>query len=90
MAVSSSRVTVEATVTGLFVPAATDPLAAGAVLVKNAGGASIYLGGPTVTAATGTELASGEIITLDLRWDDKLYGITAAGTVVCHVLKLHV
>lgn len=56
--------------------------------VKNAGGASVFLGGAAVTAAGGFELAPGQIMTIDHVAGDDLYGITASGTVVVHVMRL--
>jgi hypothetical protein len=88
MAITALRITVADTATLLMDPAGNTNLGPGAVMIKNAGGASVFMGGPAVTKDDGTELASGEFISLDLRWDDVLYAVTASGTIVCHVLKL--
>lgn len=90
MAIVSTRVTVAATPTIVV-----DTFRGGnsfrdntSSSVKNTGGASVYLGGAAVAAADGFELAPGQVITIDHVAGDDLYGITAAGTVVVHVMRL--
>jgi hypothetical protein len=90
MPVLSSRVTVAATPTIIVNPVRGADLLPDNTyaMVKNAGGVSIFLGGVTVTAAAGFELGPGTAISLELIIGDVLYGITAAGTVEAHVMKL--
>lgn len=90
MPILSSRVTVAATPTMVV-----DTFRGGnefrdstSSSVKNAGGASVYLGGAAVSAADGFELAPGQVITIDHVAGDDLYGITASGTVIVHVMRL--
>ena len=45
-----------------------------------AGGNQIYVGGPTVTTATGLELHKGQTVTLWLPENAKIYGIVASST----------
>jgi hypothetical protein len=78
MAVTASRVTVATTATVV----ATADADGGALLVKNVGAATVYLGPADVTTATGFPLGAGEA------WGEgnfapgeKLYGIVATGTV---------
>lgn len=97
MSVAPARVTVTTVATRLDVTAEADYAAGAPAFVRTYGQAmvvrnrdtsnSVYLGGPTVTAATGFELAAGESMSLDLANNDALYGITASGTVPCHVLQ---
>lgn len=71
-------------------PAATDSYAGSSVLVKNTHATvTVYLGPPTVTAATGYPLEPGDIVSVDLSpvaptpgqriTDEALHGITATG-----------
>lgn len=88
MPIISNRVSVTAAATSLSNPVGGslgDPIG---VIVKNTGGASIYLGGSGVTSAAGLELAPGETLNVELMGGDVLYGITASGTVIVSVLKL--
>lgn len=63
---------------------AGDPLP---VLIQNADAAIvIYLGGPTVTEATGFPLAAGESVPMSLIGGDIPYAIAASGTPSCSVL----
>lgn len=55
------------------------------VVIKNAGAASVFLGGSGVTTATGLELAAGATLTVQV--DEELYGIVAAGTADAQVLR---
>jgi hypothetical protein len=82
------RVTVADTPTLIAAPRTEssiwDPLP---VMLTNRGAASIFLGGDDVTAAAGYEVAVNETVGLHLVLGDPVYGITAAGTSVVHVLK---
>lgn len=87
MPIISSRVTVTDTATQIVDPArggVPDPISA---VVKNAGGVSVFLGGAGVTAVAGYELVPGEAFNADLIAGDVLYGITAGGSAVLHVLR---
>lgn len=87
MPIISSRVTVTAAATQIIDPirgGVPDPISA---VIKNAGAVSVYLGGIGVTSAAGYELAPGEPFNADLVAGDVLYGITAAGSAVLHVMR---
>lgn len=88
MPIIGERVTVTTTATQVVVPtygAASDPITAS---LRNPGPSSVFLGGAGVTSSAGYELVSGGTIDLDLMAGDVLFGITATGTQVVHVLKL--
>ncbi len=55
-------------------------------LVRNAGAASVWLGGATVAAGTGLELPAGASLPLATTSPDTLYAIAASGTVRVDVL----
>lgn len=58
------------------------------VVLTNAGSASVFVGGPTVTTSDyGYELKAGERLALDLLRYDEPFGVVASGTV--EVLALH-
>jgi hypothetical protein len=57
------------------------------VAVYNAGSNTIFIGGSTVTTATGIPLAVGATATFDLAFGDGLYGIVAAATENARVLQ---
>ena len=88
MPIVSQRVTVTAAVTLVLNPlngSVTGPITA---LVKNPGPTSVYLGGETVTATTGFELATGGTVDVELITGDLLYGITAGGSQELQTIKL--
>lgn len=97
MAVKAERVTVTTAATLLSVAAEADytPDAPNFALtygqhcmVRNRDvSASIFVGGPDVTAAAGFEVLPGEVVPVDLLPADQLYGITATGSVICHVIQ---
>lgn len=79
MAVKHSRVTV--TTTAAAVSTQTDdPRADFSATLRNAGTASIFIGGSTVTAANGFELPAGASLSVDFRAGDVLHAIVASGT----------
>lgn len=57
------------------------------IMVKNAGEVTVYLGGSTVTTATGYPLDAGEEKAFDMDELVVLYGITAAGTAAVKSLE---
>lgn len=88
MPIVSVRVTVTTSPTVLSNPvygSAGDPIS---VVVKNIGGASVYLGGAAVQSTDGLELAAGETLAVDLLAGDVLYAVAATGTVSVAVMKL--
>lgn len=86
MAVAATRVSVGTTATQLD----GNLYGNSAILIRNRGSAPIYVGPASVTTATGFELAAGEYVTVDIDGHDAgLYGITASGTVACHVLQVN-
>jgi hypothetical protein len=60
------------------------------VTVQNpANGASVFLGGPTVTSTVfGNALATGSSITVMLKQGETLYGVVASGTITVNVLRV--
>lgn len=86
MAFQPARVTVTTTAT-LLTEAPDDYIKGQTVLVRNRGSASIFVGGPDVTADDGFEVQADELLSVDVDVDERLYGITASGTVLCHVLN---
>lgn len=86
MAVASSTVSVGTTATRLDPDAGVGP--SGSFAVRNAGTATIYLGGPNVTTSSGLPLDVGQTFTADLAPLDALYGIAASGTHDCRIVQL--
>lgn len=90
MAVSGSRVTVTNAATQLT-PVDADGIGGMSLGVKNTDASlTVYLGGASVTSATGYPLGPGEVANIDLRNDEPLYGITASGSAVVGVLVVGV
>lgn len=88
MPIIAGRVTVTASVTLILNPlngSVTGPITA---IVKNPGPSSVYLGGETVTAATGFELATGGTVDVELIAGDLLYGVTASGSQELQTIRL--
>lgn len=84
MAVIGLRVAV-ANVPTLVVAADPD---GSSVLVRNAdAAAAVDLGGPTVATGAGFSLGAGAAVSLDLAPNEKLYGVTASGSITVHVLE---
>lgn len=58
--------------------------------IRNTGTVTIYLGGPTVTTATGYPLDASQSLSIDLRdqasTSEELYAVTASGTSEARVL----
>lgn len=87
MAVSSGQVTVGTTPT-LLSAAETDSSAGEQIVVNNSGAVSVYLGGPTVSTATGYALAAGVVSPrLELGTGEALYAVVAAATSTLGVLR---
>lgn len=61
---------------------------AGACLLVNIGGATVYLGGSNVTTANGYPIDPGGNFNGEIRDGDDLYAVTASGTVACRVLQI--
>lgn len=94
MAVSSRAVSVATTATRLDTSTETGGQRGSSIAIYNNGSATIYLGGSTVTTATGTPVAAGTWgpgIELEGGAGDVqhegLYGIVASGTVEARVLE---
>lgn len=52
------------------------------------GGSVVYLGGGTaVTTSDGFAINGGEVFSIDLDSTESLYGITASGTQVVHIIS---
>lgn len=86
MAVKGARVDVATTATAL---SQTDVVSTAAILVRNRGAATVYLGGPDVTTGTGYQLDAGESISVEAAaYQVGLFGVCASGTVTCHVLQV--
>lgn len=82
-AITPGRTTVAVTATLIY----TAATGGATVLIRNAGTASVFLGGSTVTTATGFELLAGDTVTLPIGALDTVYGIVASGTVIVHSLE---
>ena len=50
------------------------------VIVHNAGGSKVFLGGAAVTASNGIHLGNGESLSIFVPINETLYGISASGT----------
>jgi hypothetical protein len=89
MAVLAQQVTVGTSATQLS-PAPTDAFSGSSIAVNNTGSVTVYLGGPTVTTATGYPLVAGAVISVDLvrvggttpAMDESLFGVAASSTTV--------
>lgn len=89
MAVKSRAVSVATTATQLDSTTDNDDGSPGeSIAVYNNGAATIYIGGSSVTTATGSPVAAGTWgPTFDLGPGEPLYGIVASGTVEARVLE---
>lgn len=98
MALSATVVTVAVTPTQLNQPQTDGAPGSSLAILVPAGGATVFIGGPTVTAATGWPITAGESLFLDL--DERsggavsavnpgevVYAIVAASTQVVNVLS---
>ncbi len=86
MAVQAFRVTADTTVRRIDL---VDTVTRVTLAVSNRGGASVFLGGQSVTAAAGYELAAGEKFTVELRPGDLgLYAVTAGAGVRLDVMQI--
>lgn len=54
--------------------------------LRHRGTNPIFLGGPSVTTATGYQMNTGDALTIDLAAGDAIYGIVATGTEPLHML----
>ncbi len=86
MAITSTTVSVGTTAVRL--DSSDGPGPTGSTAVRNAGTATVYLGGPNVTTSNGIALDVGQTFTADLAPNDALYGIAASGTHDCRVIQL--
>lgn len=85
MAVFSQQVTVGTTPTRLD----TTSMYKGSVRIRNRGLASVFLGGASVTAATGYELGAGDALTFDGNTNgDPLWAIAATVGQKVHILQV--
>lgn len=60
------------------------------VIIRNDSAVDVYVGGPTVTIATGLRIPATSYLPLDLDISDALYGIVAAGSEPVQVLRTRV
>lgn len=84
MSVQAKQVSVGVAATSLH--AETGGIPGARLKLKNAGGASVFLGPSDVTPATGYELATGEVTDVVLGGGEELFGIVAAASEPVHVL----
>lgn len=80
MTYTSSQVTVSTTAARLDSGSSARTLLVRAV-------ADVFIGGPSVTAATGVKVKAGEDFADDMTGPDGLYAVTATGTALCYVLQ---
>ena len=85
MAIAAGRVTVTTSATSLMVASDVDGTYGSSITVRNAGAASVFLGGATVTTSTGFELEAGATLDGNLVGNDRLFAIGTEST-ICHVL----
>lgn len=89
MAVQAARVTVTTTPTRLDTPS-TDGRPGASILIR-CPAATIYIGGPTVTAANGYELPPGDSFSFDIDESglrgDSLYAVVSSGTAPVFTLR---
>lgn len=83
MSVTAERVAVGTSATALN----AQGTAALELTIRNAGGASVFLGDASVTASTGLELTTGETMTVRVDGGDRLHAVAATGTEEVHVLR---
>lgn len=60
---------------------------ASGILVQAPAGATLFVGGDSVTSATGFPIPGGQTLSLDFGTTDELYGILAAGSGTASVLR---
>lgn len=87
---TSTRGTVSTTATLLATgPEAINGIGQSEVAVRvPSGGSVVYLGGGTaVTSSDGFAINGGEVFSIDLDSTESLYGITASGSQVVHVVS---
>lgn len=88
MAVSAARVTVGTSATALTSGDPGQQVGSGIAFRNMDATATVFIGGPGVTAAAGYPLEAGEELSLDLEnTKDLPYAITASGSVVVAVLR---
>lgn len=86
MAIRSTRVTVGTTATRLS-SSPNDNRADASVTVQAPDGATLYVGGADVTAATGFPVAAGTTISGELQHGEDLYGVLASGSGTTYVFE---
>lgn len=82
MAINAARPTI-GTVATLIIQAEKDL----SILIRNDAADPVYLGGPEVLTSTGFTVPSGEAISLDLKGNDRLWGIATTNTVVQYIVS---
>lgn len=88
MPIIAQRVTVTTSPTLILNPlngSVTGPITA---IIKNPGPTSVFLGGASVTATEGFELATGGVVDAELISGDLLYGVTASATQELQTIRL--
>lgn len=84
--VVGTRVTVTSSATPLF----TLDTSATTATMHNKGASSVFLGDATVTAATGYELGTGEVLGVDAPRNFQLYAIAASSSMRVDVLEVEI
>lgn len=92
MPIRSNQVTVTAAATRLdvFSPVTGSAGQSVHISVRNASAVSVWVGGVAVLVATGYEVPSGGVLSIDVTPPDGLWGRTAAGNAVCQILMTNV
>lgn len=89
MAVSAQRITVSTTAVALNSDA--DTIGGTTLLIKNTSANAADIGGSTVAATTGYDLAAGASVTIECGPGEVIYGIrSAASDATLAVLRLNV
>lgn len=85
MAVVAAQVAVSTTAVKL---SADSDSGGASLLVQAPAGATLFVGGPGVTAAQGFPVAAGTSLSVDLPIFDELYGVLASGSGNAAVLRV--
>lgn len=87
MAVEAARVAVSTTAAKLTTSTLVYSGVKQAVLVQAPAAATLFVGGPAVTAAAGFPINAGTSVSIDLTYGEELFGILASGTGSAAVLR---
>lgn len=86
--IDSAQITV--TTTATLLSSGVDTREFGIIAVTNRGSGAIFLGNANVTAATGFQVDAGQTLSADVSTSngEMMYGITASGSQLAHVIRI--